>query len=475
METSSTEGTGMDRLERHEIIEGDFKFEYYSYDSMKVLQRQMGMINRKEMFVGEPGEEGLENHPLMSYECQEAFACIKKEVENHSNESVFWLGPPSIRKSTVSFLQIYSDKTCTSLNHAGATFYPIHLNQLNYSCRQRERIVRSGQSILGLLPVDIFERAIVGGELKWVPCQTLSRIDRLKLMHKAINEMMQSTRKNAMSGIDVETLDSIPLRLHCCIAQYVCDIPETKDMLGVKYGHSTNLPCFRCIIPYDKLSNHGRYAQREWKTAKRLLDTIEDDVMDISEKKRAKLDMDELSLHPIRPLFHNYPFVGLTEHLSIYKIFSVEPMHVLHLGVSKLIKQTTCSRLKSTELTSCAIGKTTKTFSYIRKSILRQLNAFLDSVSTNTDGIRVFGKLRSSGGKTGLNGLFKEEGLSGMVEASLMEKVDKVSPFMGALIDRACGEHTHCPLTKIYTQYKNISDKVVGKGSSLMLMKTTRS
>ncbi len=466
MESESSQRIDMDRLERHEIIEGDLKLEYYSYDSMKVLQRQMKITNRNDFCVGDPGEEGFETHPIMSNEFQEAFRCIKKEIENHSNESVFWLGPTSTRKSTVSFLQIYSDKTCTSLNHAGATFYPIHLNQLNYSSKEREKIVRSGQSILGLLPLNIFERAIVGGEFKWVVSQNLSRIERLKLTHKAINQMMQSIRSNAMCGIDVETLDSIPIRLHCCIAQYVSDIPETKDMLGIKYGHTTTHPCFRCLVPCEELNSHGTYVQRDWRTTKRILDTIENEEIDSPDKKRAKCEMDDHSLHPFRPLFYDFPFVGLIEQLSIYRIFSVEPMHVLHLGISKLIKQTTCNRLKSTELTSSAISTTTKTFSYIRKSILRQLNSFLDSVSTNTDGIRVFGNLRSGGGKSGLNGLYKEDGISGMIEATTIQKIDNVSPFMGALIDRACGEEKECPLTKIYTQYKNIADKVVGNRSA---------
>ena len=89
MESESSQRIDMDRLERHEIIEGDLKLEYYSYDSMKVLQRQMKITNRNDFCVGDPGEEGFETHPIMSNEFQEAFRCIKKEIENHSNESVF--------------------------------------------------------------------------------------------------------------------------------------------------------------------------------------------------------------------------------------------------------------------------------------------------------------------------------------------------------------------------------------------------
>ena len=179
----------------------------------------------------------------------------------------------------------------------------------------------------------------------------------------------------------------------------------------------------------------------------------------------AKKILDDKSIHPLIPVLSDFPFVGATSYLDIYALFSVEPMHVFHLGVSRLLKEVAAERLRSTELTTTnyrTVYRTTRTFSSIRNAILRHVNRFIDEASRHTDGTNIGLYIRNTEGRPGLNGVFTEEGLAGMLEAADMKKVDIISPFIGGILDRVCGECDAAPVTTVFTQYVDIMNSVCG-------------
>lgn len=55
--------------------------------------------------------------------------------------------------------------------------------------------------------------------------------------------------------------------------------------------------------------------------------------------------------------------------------------------------------------------------------------------------------------ETNCNGIFTESGLIEMLQASDVESLDKVSPFVGAITDRSCEQSTTSPVTKVCTNY----------------------
>ena len=59
----------------------------------------------------------------------------------------------------------------------------------------------------------------------------------------------------------------------------------------------------------------------------------------------------------------------------------------------------------------------------------------------------------SADGRAGLNGVFEEDGIVGMLEARDFRNIDQVSPFIGAILDRLCGETMSAPCTTVFTLF----------------------
>ena len=90
-----------------------------------------------------------------------------------------------------------------------------------------------------------------------------------------------------------------------------------------------------------------------------------------------------------------------------------------------------------------------RSFPSIRPAILSQINAFVDEVCTKSDGTPIGLYIRNVDGRPGLNGVYTDDGLAGMMEAADIKKLDMISPFIGGIIDRVCGESEMCPITTV--------------------------
>ena len=58
-------------------------------------------------------------------------------------------------KSFVPFIQVFTDKTATSLSSSASVAYPIHLVVLNTSAERLEWLLNNGLTILGFLPASV--------------------------------------------------------------------------------------------------------------------------------------------------------------------------------------------------------------------------------------------------------------------------------------------------------------------------------
>lgn len=57
--------------------------------------------------------------------------------------------------------------------------------------------------------------------------------------------------------------------------------------------------------------------------------------------------------------------------------------------------------------------------------------------------------IRNSQGSKGLNGMFTDGALADMLDAADIKQLVMISPFIGALIDRACAESHTCLFTTV--------------------------
>lgn len=69
-------------------------------------------------------------------------------------------------------------------------------------------------------------------------------------------------------------------------------------------------------------------------------------------RQRAKKKLDKITFHPITPVLSDFPFVGATQYLYIYVLFSEEQMHILQLGVSRTLNGAVVEQRRSTTHTT---------------------------------------------------------------------------------------------------------------------------
>lgn len=183
-------------------------------------------------------------------------------------------------------------------------------------------------------------------------------------------------------------------------------------------------------------------------------------------KEGAKQKLDDLSIHPLIPILFDFPFVGKTPYLDVYEFFSVEPVHVLHVGVSKMLKESTSVCLRSaTVKTDCYIyvQRSECTFASLRTAIITQVNKFVEQATRQKDTVQIPLYVRNNKGRVGLNGVFTDGDIDGMLEAAYIKKMDMVSPFIGGLINRICGEPETCPVKTVFTEYVDVLNNVCGR------------
>ena len=181
-------------------------------------------------------------------------------------------------------------------------------------------------------------------------------------------------------------------------------------------------------------------------------------------KTLAHIGTELYSQHPGRPIFSESILFEKYNIINPYQLFAVDPLHVFHLGISKMLLNTLNEYLRCKTRQTRSLGRDSNTFVFVynyRLSIFRQLNAFIDSVTCDSDGIRISCAITRDGGKTGISGFFGEDSVVGMLQASHYKRMDNISPFFGALIDRACDNVTDCPITSVLTSYVLMLQKIL--------------
>ena len=223
----------------------------------------------------------------------------------------------------------------------------------------------------------------------------------------------------------------------------------------------TARPCRRCVVPAEKRNSNERFQARNIDDPKEARHAYEQllkgarvmNTYTVREpSKEAELLLLTNSLSSIPSFLETTPLLPHHNGIDLYSIFSFEPLHNLHLGISKDIKRMIFERL-STEDLQDARGNL---FKFIRKSVVQWANAFLALLEKEypTSCLHVeFSKAKTS---TRLDGLFVEDRVRGMLEGKDYKTVDMIFPFIAAFIDRACGEVSNGPVTTVSVLYLDL-------------------
>lgn len=168
---------------------------------------------------------------------------------------------------------------------------------------------------------------------------------------------MKLSVESAVCGFSCRTSNKQSVRLHFVIGSYIADLSEQKDMLGVKQTSCTSNPCQLGHVRIADLKLNTNARLRTLEDTRTFLNTYESMMVTAHEMERSKPaaakymgndlreKLNERSIHLIVQALHNIPFFSVTPCLDIFYIFSIEVIHVFHIGISRMVKDSECKRL----------------------------------------------------------------------------------------------------------------------------------
>ena len=117
---------------------------------------------------------------------------------------------------------------------------------------------------------------------------------------------------------------------------------------------------------------------------------------------------------------------------SLYEIFTYEPLHNLHLGISKLLKTLTFDLVGSEKIVSFISAKNSNKakFASKRTPILRACNSLLRAIEEDSTTTSIHVDFSTKETSSALNGLFLESGIRGMLEGKDYRNLDYIFPLL---------------------------------------------
>lgn len=397
------------------------------------------------------------SHPMLARLGREGVPAVVSSIMSNLEEETLWCTDTNNGGwSFVGMLQLYSDKSRTTLKESAFQFYPFHVTLLNFSDNYRRQCILNGLSLVAFLPVS-FYRNINGERVK----SGINRLERLNMLHLSIRYILSELKEVAYRGFSCEDKEGSTRVCHPCIGSYCCDLPESKDLSSVKNGNSSMRNCHRCMARTNTFNLYTKDLNRKGEESVEIIKAAKQLRKNMKGREADRILYSHSLVEQV-PCFDGFPFMGTTSVLDFHAIFIFEPLHNFHLGISKELKRCLSERLRAENLFSSALptkgGKErTSSFRVLRLTILHGINNMLSHIQTFSPakGLRIDFS-NSAKGSSG-SGLYIEEGkLVGMLEAKDYKVIDKVSPFIGMLVDRCCDESETAPTTTLFVQYVDI-------------------
>ena len=465
--------------ERIEFTEEASKLSGHIYlrDAAVVIQNQVSKANDDECHyfpfekTSDDGERVFGNMMHTDFAAR-MYASMRRQRIASPNADMYWKdkGKHEVPHFP-AFLQIYSDKTATTLKSGAVVGYPLHVSLLNFESRFRCKRIKENDTVVGYLSEEYITEQESTYEERGGTNDGSARTRKACILNEAMRLALKPIVDSLEHGIPVENRNGTKALAISALVNYTADIPEGKQMSAVLHGSNTSKPCIRCLVHGKELNSLSKYPRREMSDTKKVRRTYEKCMADMHEareknfgkraakhKEMGKEELKKQSLFVVPSFLENTLLLRPNPRIQFdaYAIFSYEVLHNLHLGVSKDIKKVIFERLGSETKRAKQ-----RTFRSIRKTVLKGVNDMLRSIDQQyyAPNLRVdFSKPERS---TRLNGFYIEDGIRGMLEAKDFQRLDMVFPFAATFIDRMCCEEKEHPITKICVIYSDLVSKVL--------------
>ena len=426
----------------------------FARDAAYVVKRQMehaSVKDRNFCFTPWQGQDRagvpLRSHPMSG----DLATRILPQMKTIVMENGSWVHDESF----MAMLQLYSDKSHMSLNTKAHSFYPLHVSVLNLKSDVKDSMVSRGETIVAYLstsqkwlPIpDNAERVSVArpgwtkesGESCFL--DTIHKGDGgqpAKILYRCmVAAALSSIRSLAVSGLDFNDVEGTRRRGHLVIAAFSADTPEAHVMTCTKQQR-----CARCHVPPEDLYKPGfidKWRAAE-KTKKGLLAIKKCKKRNDIAAKRNK--MVHAGFSPTEPVFLDWPFTNI-KGLDVYAIARFDIMHAGPLGIFKTLAETVHSRCRSDRHISSAVPNAngvSQVYSKITNQILNGCNKYIEDIDELAPAVGFSVKFNRGKKKDKVDGFFTETGVASMLQAKDYRMAQQIMPFVGALIDRYCGD-----------------------------------
>ena len=180
-------------------------------------------------------------------------------------------------KYFVPFIQVFTDKTATSLSSSAFVAYPLHIVVLNTSAERREWLINNGLTILGFLPasvasVDDSKTDFSSNSFNTPSADDASIIDlrdgisstsssygretNMLVLQNAISTALNPLEDISLKGYAFTASDSSPWNWFPLLVSYYCDIPEAKLFSLLDMGLGQQCPVF-VVHLHHQISTSG--------------------------------------------------------------------------------------------------------------------------------------------------------------------------------------------------------------------------
>ncbi len=228
--------------------------------------------------------------------------------------------------------------------------------------------------------------------------------------------ILEPLSKKSSDGFVFCRSQTVKWYCHPHLTSYCCDIPEAKDMCAIRHNLVTFRPCHRCLLTTIGMKTHRKapartFRQTNWirRMNKEAGSSLKDYLKDYSIAPW-KSFLEDMQL--------TYPsFIPST----LYDIFTFEPLHNLHLGISKLLKTCTFNLVSSKYQVTFSLNKKSRillTAAICTKKtpILAGCNTLLRAIQRDNGLSDLHVDFLSKDASSRLNGIFLQAGLRGMLE-----------------------------------------------------------
>ncbi len=241
-------------------------------------------------------------HPLHSQFFSTLQFEIQQRIMSSSSADVVWHNDRH-KKSFIGYLQLFTDKTVTSLKASGMVAHAVHATFINFSKDFRRFLIRNGHTIIGFLPTssiasstELPTKQIISSSINnsiisrfmnednssmhrtdfpvdnindnassdnFVPLDdnvhltssASGRQLKILLIHNAMLQLLEPLLHNFRTGFETQISPNITWNCFPFLVSYCCDIPEAKDISAIRHNMNTNCPCHRCLATFADISN----------------------------------------------------------------------------------------------------------------------------------------------------------------------------------------------------------------------------